>query len=42
MNWGWDGTANGLFRFDDWTIRVSGQPDISFPYFNSAIIDIRP
>lgn len=42
MNWGWDGAANGLYFYNDWTIHIPGQPDISYPYFYHAIVDIHP
>lgn len=39
MNWGWDGTSNGWYSFNNWA--PSGT-NFNFQYYRRAIINIRP
>lgn len=39
MNWGWDGTSNGWYAFDNWA--PSGT-NFNFQYYRRAIINIHP
>jgi len=39
MNWGWDGTSNGFYGFDNWAPYGTG---FNFQYYRRAIINIHP
>lgn len=39
MNWGWDGTANGWYGFDNWAPYNTG---LNFQYYRRAIVNLHP
>lgn len=40
MNWGWGGSFNGWFAFNDWTITADTGED--YQYFNELNYNIHP
>lgn len=42
MNWGWGGTNNGWYSFDNWTIFLAGGATRNYSNDNDMVINIRP